>query len=65
MGYRERTHIIWKGKRIFDVKEQRLLDKKWQNVTKKGVFRLEIKRKLMDMTEEPDKNGCEGPVEFV
>ena len=29
-GHRERMHMIWKEIGMFDVKEQRLLDQKWQ-----------------------------------
>ena len=29
-------HVIWKEKEIFNEKEQRLLDQKWQIVTKSG-----------------------------
>ena len=38
--YIERIHMLWKEKGIFDIKEQRLLDQKWQIVTKKVVLRL-------------------------
>ena len=65
VGYIERIYIIWKG--MFDVKEQRLLDQKWQIVIKKCFSALElneIKVKSMGVTEEPDKNGCEGSVRF-
>ena len=51
VGYIERTHMIWKEKGMFDVKE-RLLDQKWQIVTKKWF------------SDQSVKNGCEGSVEF-
>ena len=60
-------HMIWKEKGMFDVKEQRLLDQKWQIVTKKWFSDLElndIKEKLMGVAEVSDKNGCEGSVGF-
>ena len=47
--------MIWKEKGMFDVKEQRLLDQKWQIVTKKWFSNLElneIKKKLMGVTEK-------------
>ena len=68
VGYIERMHMIWKEKGILDVKEQRLLDQKWQIVTKKLFSDLElneIKEKSMGMAEDSDKNGgCEGSVGF-
>ena len=42
VGYRERMYMIWKEKGMFDVKEQRLLDQKWQIVTKKWFSDLEL-----------------------
>ena len=36
VGYIKRVHVIWKEKGMFDVKEKRLLDQKWQIVTKSG-----------------------------
>ena len=33
VGYIEKMLLIWKKKEMFDVKEQRLLDQKWQIVT--------------------------------
>ena len=48
VGYRERMYMIWKEKGMFDVKEQRLLDQKWQIATKKWFSDLqlnEIKKK--------------------
>ena len=65
--YRKRMHMIWKEKGMFDVKEQRLLDQKWQIVTKKWFSNLklnEIKEKSMGVSEKSDENGCEGSVEF-
>ena len=59
--------MIWKEKGMFDVKEQQLLDQKWQIVTKKGFSALklnEIMEKLMVGAEESDENGCEGSVGF-
>ena len=59
--------MIWKEKGMFDVKEQQLLDQKWQIVTKKGFSALklnEIMEKLMGGAEESDENGCEGSVGF-
>ena len=47
--------MVWKEKGMFDVKEQRLLDQKWQIVTKKWFSDLElneIKKKLMGVTEK-------------
>ena len=67
VGYRDRVHMIWKEKRMFDVKEQRLLDQKCKIVTKKWFSDLElneIKEKSMGVTEESNENGCEGSVEF-
>ena len=67
VGYRERMHMIWKEKGMFDVKEQRLLDQKWQIVTKKVVLRFkldEIKENSMSVAKESDENGCEGSVEL-
>ena len=52
---------------MFDVKEQRLSDQKWQIVTKKwfsGLELNEIKKKSMGVAEDSDKNGCEGSVGF-
>ena len=52
---------------MFDVKEERLLDQKWQIVTKKWFSDLElndIKEELMGVAEDSDKNGCEGSVGF-
>ena len=60
-------HMIWKEKGMFDVKEQRLLDQKWQIVTKKWLSDLElnnIKEKLVGVAKESDKNGCKGSVQF-
>ena len=54
-------------KGMFDAKEQRLLDKKWQIVTKKWSSDLElneIKEKSMGVAKESVENGCEGSVEF-
>ena len=67
VGYRDRVHMIWKEKRMFDVKEQRLLDQKCKIVTKKWFSDLElneIKEKSIGVTEESDENGYEGSVEF-
>ena len=36
VGHKERMHMIWIEKGMFDVKEQLLLDQKWRTVTKKG-----------------------------
>ena len=44
-----------------------MLDRKWETVTKKWFPDLElneIKKKLMGVNEEPDKNGCKGSVGF-
>ena len=65
VGYIERMHMIWKEKGRFDVKEQRLLDQKWQIVTKKWFSDLElnkIKEKPMGVAEDSDKSGCESSV---
>ena len=67
VGYIERMHMFCREKGMFDVKEQRLLDQKWQIVTKKWFSDLklnEIKEKLMGVAEESDENGCEGSVGF-
>ena len=59
VGCRERMHMIWKAKGILDVKEQRLLDQKWQIVTQKWFLDLElneIKKKLIGVAVS-DKNG--------
>ena len=50
-------------KGMFDVKEQRLLDQKWQIVTKKSSSDLElneIKEKSMGVVKESVENSCEG-----
>ena len=55
VGYRERMHMIWKEKGIFDVKEQRLLHQKWQIATKIWFSDLElneIKEKVMGVPKE-------------
>ena len=52
---------------MFDVKEQRLLDQKWQVSTKKWFSDLqlnEIKEKSMGVAKESVENGCEGSVKF-
>ena len=52
---------------MFDVNEQRLLDQKKQIVTKKWLSDLELnefKENSMCVTEQPDKNGCEGSFGF-
>ena len=52
---------------MFDVKEQRLLNQKWQVVAKKWFSDLvlnEIKVKSMGLTKESDKNGCEDSLWF-
>ena len=67
VGCIETIHIIWKEKGMFDVKEQGLFNKKWQIVTKMWFSDLElneIKKKSMNVTEESDKNGCEGSAGF-
>ena len=67
VGYIERIHMFWKEKGMFDVKEQGLFDQKWQIVTRKWFSDLElneIKENLMGVTEESDKNGCEGSARF-
>ena len=59
--------MIWKEKGMFDVKEQRLLDQKWQVSTKKWFSDLqlnEIKEKSMGVAKESVENGCEGSVKF-
>ena len=59
--------MIWKEKGMFDIKEQQLLDQKWQIVAKKGFSALklnEIMEKLMGVAEESDENSCEGSVGF-
>ena len=64
--YRENAYDLEK-KGMFDVKEQRLLDQKWQFVTKKWFSDLElneIKEKSMGVTEESEENGCQGSVGF-
>ena len=35
-------HVIWKEKEMFNLKEQRLLDQKYQIVTKKWFSDLEL-----------------------
>ena len=42
MGYIARMHFIWKEKGKFDVKEQQLLDQKWQIDTKKVIFKFRV-----------------------
>ena len=67
MGYIEKMHMIWKEYGMLDVKEQRLLDQKWQIVTKKWFSDLElneIKEKSIGVAKESVKNGCEGSLEF-
>ena len=67
MGHRERMHMIWKEKGIFDIKEQRLLDQKWQIFTKRWLSDLELNEvqgNSMGVTKESVENGCEGSVEF-
>ena len=67
VGYIERIHMIWKEKGMFGVKEQRLLDQKWQIVTKKWLSDLEfneIKEKSMGVSEVSNENDCEGSVRF-
>ena len=67
VGYIERMHMIWKEKGMFDVEEQRLLDQKWQIVTKKWFSDLElneIKEKSMSVAKVSVKNGCEGSLQF-
>ena len=67
VGYVERMHMISKEKGMFDVKEQQLLDQKWQIVTKRWFSDLElneIKEKLMGVTKNSDENGYEGSVQF-
>ena len=67
MGHRERMHMIWKEKGIFDIKEQRLLDQKWQIFTKRWLSDLElndVQGNSMGVTKESVENGCEGSVEF-
>ena len=66
-AYIKKMHMIWKEKGMFDVKEQRLLDQKWQIVTKKWFSDLElneIKEKSMGVAKVSVKNGCEGSLEF-
>ena len=41
---RERMHMIWKEKGMFNLKEQRLLDQKYQIVTKKWFSDLELNK---------------------
>ena len=60
-------HMIWKEKRMFDVKEERLLDEKWQIITKNWFLDLELKEikgKAMGATQESDKNNCDSLVGF-
>ena len=67
MGYIERMHMFWKEKGMFDGKEQRLLDQKWEIVRKRWFSDLElnqVKEKSLGVTEESDENCCEGFVEF-
>ena len=55
VGYIEKMHMIWKEYGMLDVKEQRLLDQKWQIVTKKWFSDLElneIKEKSMGVAKE-------------
>ena len=50
-----------------DVNKQRLMDQKWQIVTKTWFSDLElndIKERLVDMAKESDDNGWEGSVGF-
>ena len=42
VGYIERMHMIWKEKGMFDIKEQQVLDQKWQIVTRKVILRFRI-----------------------
>ena len=65
VGYIERMHMIWKEKGRFDVKEQQLLDQKWQILTKNWFSDSElnkIKEKSMGVAEYSDKSGCESSV---
>ena len=34
--------MIWKEKGMFDIKEQQVLDQKWQIVTRKVILRFRI-----------------------
>ena len=66
VGYIERMHMIWKEKGIFDLKEQRLLDQKWQIATKIWFSDLELnetKEKVMGVPEEFEENACKGSVD--
>ena len=65
--YRENAYNL-ERKGMFDVKEQRLLDQKWQIVTKDWFSDLQlnkIKEKWMGVAEESDENGSEGSVGFA
>ena len=42
VGYIERMHMFWKEKGMFDGKEQRLLDQKWEIVRKRWFSDLEL-----------------------
>ena len=42
VGYRERMHMFWKEEGMFDGKEQRLLDQKWEIVRKRWFLDLEL-----------------------
>ena len=67
MGYIERMHMIWKEKGMFEIKEQRLLDQKWQIFTKRWLSDLELNEvqgNSMGVAKESVENGCEGSVEF-
>ena len=63
-GHIERMYMIWKEKGMCDVKEQRLLDQKWQIVTKKRFSDLEL-NEIREKSMGVAKEGCEGSVEFV
>ena len=59
--------MIWKEKGMFDIKEQRLLDQKWQIFTKRWLSDLELNEvqgNSMGVAKESVENGCEGSVEF-
>ena len=67
VGYIKRMHMTWKEKRMFDVKEQQLLDQKWHIVTNRWFSDLvlnEIKEKSMGVTKKSDENDYEGSVGF-
>ena len=65
--YIERMHMLWKEKGMFDVKEQRLVDRNWQIVAKKWFSDLhlnDMNGNPMGVTEESDGNAGEVSIGF-